>query len=146
MPFLVFILCSTLICIPLAYYYSYTSKLLDQTGFEQAASTMSLGQMSEIVFMLLVPFFFRRLGVKWMILVGMAAWVVRYLLFAFGAPDQVTWMLLLGVAAARRLLRLLLRHRLHVHRPEGLVRQSATRPRACSCSSRRGSACSLATG
>lgn len=96
-PFLVFIICSTLICIPLAYYYSFTSKLLDQTGFEQVASTMSLGQMSEIVFMLLVPFFFRRLGVKWMILVGMAAWVVRYLLFAFGAPEQVNWMLLLGV-------------------------------------------------
>ncbi|QDT69842.1 Putative nucleoside transporter YegT [Planctomycetes bacterium MalM25] len=96
-PFAVFIVCSTLVCIPLAYYYSFTSKLLDQTGFEQVASTMTLGQMSEIVFMLLIPFFFRRLGVKWMILIGMAAWVVRYLLFAFGAPDQVTWMLLAGV-------------------------------------------------
>jgi nucleoside transporter len=95
--FLVFILCSTLICIPLAYYYSYTSMLLSQTGFEQPASTMTLGQMSEIFFMLLVPFFFRRLGVKWMILVGMAAWVVRYLLFAFGAPDQVIWMMLAAV-------------------------------------------------
>jgi MFS family permease len=47
--------------------------------------------------MLLIPFFFRRLGVKWMILVGMAAWVARYVLFALGAPEQVTWMLLLGV-------------------------------------------------
>jgi hypothetical protein len=53
--------------------------------------------MSEIVFMLMIPFFFRRLGVKWMILVGMAAWVVRYLLFAFGAADQVVWMILLAV-------------------------------------------------
>ena len=96
-PFAVFIVCSTLVCIPLAYYYSFTSKLLAQTGFEQVASTMTLGQMSEIIFMLLIPFFFRRLGVKWMILVGMLAWVVRYFLFAFGAPDQVTWMLLLGV-------------------------------------------------
>jgi nucleoside transporter len=96
-PFAVFILCSTLICIPLAYYYGYTSNLLGQVGFEQPASTMTLGQMSEIVFMLLVPFFFRRLGVKWMILVGMAAWVVRYLLFAFGAPDQVVWMILLAI-------------------------------------------------
>lgn len=95
--FLVFILCSTLICIPLAYYYSYTSMLLSQTGFEQPASTMTLGQMSEIFFMLLVPFFFRRLGVKWMILVGMAAWVIRYLLFAFGAPEQVIWMLIAAV-------------------------------------------------
>ena len=58
---------------------------------------MTLGQMSEIFFMLLVPFFFRRLGVKWMILVGMAAWVLRYLLFAFGAPEQVVWMLFAAV-------------------------------------------------
>jgi MFS family permease len=96
-PFLVFILCSTLICIPLAYYYGFTSNLLGQVGFQAAASTMTLGQMSEIFFMLLIPFFFRRLGVKWMILVGMAAWVARYLLFAFGAPDQVRWMILLAV-------------------------------------------------
>jgi MFS family permease len=54
--------------------------------------------MSEIIFMLLIPFFFRHLGVKLMILIGMACWVIRYLLFAFAAPDQVTWMLLLAVA------------------------------------------------
>lgn len=96
-PFFIFILCSTLICIPLAYYYGYTSMYLSQIGFKQPASTMTLGQMSEIFFMLLIPFFFRRLGVKWMILVGMAAWVLRYLLFAFGAPDQVAWMILAAV-------------------------------------------------
>ena len=97
-PFLVFIVCSTLICIPLAYYYSNASVFLQNMGFEQAASAMSIGQMSEIFFMLLVPFFFRKLGVKKMILVGMGAWVVRYLLFAFGAPDQVAWMLFAGIA------------------------------------------------
>lgn len=96
--FLVFMLCSGLICIPLAYYYGLTSNYLTNTGFEQAASSMTIGQMSEIFFMLLIPFFFRKLGVKWMILVGMIAWVVRYLLFAFGAPDQVVWMLFAGVA------------------------------------------------
>lgn len=96
--FLVFILCSGLICIPLAYYYGTTAQFLTTTGFEQAASSMTIGQMSEIVFMLLIPFFFRRLGVKWMILVGMLAWVLRYLLFAFGAPDQVVWMLFAGIA------------------------------------------------
>lgn len=96
--FAVFIVCSTLICIPLAYYYAFTSNLLTTAGFEQAATTMTIGQMSEVVFMLLIPFFFRRLGVKWMILVGMLAWVARYVLFALGAPDQVAWMLLLGVA------------------------------------------------
>lgn len=97
-PFLVFAVCSALICIPLAYYYGQTSAFLGAAGFRQPASTMTLGQMSEIFFMLLIPFFFRKLGVKAMLLVGMGAWVARYALFAFGAPDQVAWMLLLGVA------------------------------------------------
>ncbi len=96
--FFVFMLCSTLICIPLAYYYSNTSGFLADMGFEQPASAMTIGQMSEIIFMLLIPFFFRRLGVKWMILIGMAAWVLRYLLFAWGAPNQVVWMLFAGIA------------------------------------------------
>ena len=96
-PFLVFIICSTLICIPLAYYYGLTSQFLGNVGFVAAASSMSLGQMSEIIFMLLIPFFFARLGVKFMILVGMLAWVVRYALFAFGAEDQVVWMLFLSI-------------------------------------------------
>ena len=97
-PFLVFITCSTLICIPLAYYYGNTAMYLDNTGFTAPASSMTIGQMSEIFFMLLIPFFFRRLGVKNMILIGMACWVLRYLLFAVGAPNQVAWMLYLGIA------------------------------------------------
>jgi len=96
--FAVFMICSMLICIPLGYYYGTMSNYLGNTGFLQPASTLTIGQMSEIFFMLLIPFFFRKLGVKWMILVGMLAWVTRYLLFAFGAPDQVVWMILLGVA------------------------------------------------
>lgn len=97
--FLVFAICSTLICIPLAYYYGMTGSFLTQTGFGAAAATMTIGQMSEIFFMLLIPFFFRRLGLKVMILVGMAAWIVRYALFSFSsAPDPVTWMILLAVA------------------------------------------------
>jgi len=96
--FLVFIICSTLICVPLAYYFSATSVFLTDMGFKQPASSMSIGQMSEIIFMLLIPFFFRKLGVKWMILVGMLAWVLRYLLFAMAAPDQVVWMLFLAIA------------------------------------------------
>lgn len=96
--FLIFAVCSTLICVPLAYYYGMTSTYLNQTGFSQAAATMTIGQMSEIFFMLLIPFFFRRLGLKMMIMIGMACWVIRYALFAFGAPDQITWMLLLAVA------------------------------------------------
>jgi len=96
--FLIFAVCSTLICVPLAYYYGMTGSYLTQTGFTQAAATMTIGQMSEIIFMLLIPFFFRKLGLKIMIMVGMACWVIRYALFAYGAPDQVTWMLLLAVA------------------------------------------------
>lgn len=96
--FFIFILCSTLICVPLAYYYSTTSIFLSDMGFKQPASSMSIGQMSEIVFMLLIPFFFRKLGVKKMILIGMGAWVLRYLLFSFGAPDQAVWMLFLAIA------------------------------------------------
>ncbi len=96
--FLIFAICSTLICIPLAYYYGSTSQFLGQSGFAAAGATMTLGQMSEIFFMLLIPFFFRKLGVKTMILIGMGCWVIRYILFSYGAPAQTTWMLLLAVA------------------------------------------------
>ena len=96
--FLIFIICSGIICIPLAYYYNYGPDFLTKTGFTESAATSTLGQMLEAVFMIMIPFFFRKLGVKWMILIGMGAWVIRYLLFAYGAPDQVTWMLLMGVA------------------------------------------------
>ena len=96
-PFLVFITCSTLICIPLAYCYAFTSNYLTYIGFKAAGSTMTLGQMSEILFMLLIPFFYRRLGVKNMILVGMLAWVIRYALFSVGAPAQSVSMILIAV-------------------------------------------------
>ena len=96
--FAVFAICSTLICIPLAYYYGQTADFLTATGFKESTSTMTIGQMSEIVFMILIPFFFRKLGVKLMLLIGMGCWVARYALFAFGAPDQIAWMLLAGVA------------------------------------------------
>jgi nucleoside transporter len=96
----VFIICSFLICIPLAGYYQQARTFVEQSGVVVANSatfTMSFGQMSEVVFMLLMPMFFRRLGVKWMLLVGMGAWVLRYGLFAMGAEDKVAWMILLGV-------------------------------------------------
>jgi nucleoside transporter len=97
-PFYVFVLCSFLICIPLAAYYNFTQLYLAAVGVQQIAATQTLGQVSEVGFMLLMPFFFRRLGVKWMILVGMAAWVLRYALFALGAPDAVIWMVVAGIA------------------------------------------------
>ena len=96
-PFYVFVASSFLICIPLAAYYNFTQLYLGAAGVENIAATQTLGQMSEMVFMFLMPFFFARLGVKWMLLVGMAAWVVRYALFALGAPDAVFWMIAFGI-------------------------------------------------
>ena len=95
--FFVFSLCSFLICIPLAAYYAYTATYAGQSGIEKIALNMSFGQMSEVVFMLIMPLFFVRLGVKWMLLVGMAAWVLRYGLFAASVSDQVYWMILGGI-------------------------------------------------
>ena len=97
LPFAVFILGSFLICIPLAAYYAYAPVYAGKVGFENVAYTMSFGQMSEIVFMLLMPFFFRRLGVKWMLAVGMLAWVVRYGLFAAADDNNIQYMVFLGI-------------------------------------------------
>ncbi|MDX1740884.1 MAG: MFS transporter, partial [Rhodothermales bacterium] len=77
-------------------YGGATFALLDNI-FSSPANLMSLGQISEVVFMLLMPLFFRKLGVKWMLLVGMGAWVLRYVLFALGAPGSVFWMLAGGI-------------------------------------------------
>lgn len=95
--FAVFILSSFLICIPLAYYFANAAVSLGVNGFTEPASTLTLGQMSEIFFMLLIPFFFRKLGVKWMILIGMAAWVIRYVLFAYAGSTNMIWMLFAAV-------------------------------------------------
>ncbi|MFK7759013.1 MAG: nucleoside permease [Phycisphaerales bacterium] len=95
--FAVFALCSFLLCIPLAAYYSFAGQFVGESGFEKIASTMSTGQMSEIVFMLVMPFFFKRWGVKWMLAVGMLAWVIRYGLFATAADDNIKWMVLSGI-------------------------------------------------
>ena len=95
--FWVFITASLLLCIPLAAYYNFTQLFLGDAGVERIAATQTLGQMSEVVFMLLMPFFFARLGVKWMLAVGMGAWVLRYVLFALAAPDAVFWMIATGI-------------------------------------------------
>jgi len=95
--FAVFALCSLLISIPLAFYYAFTNLFLNEQGMEGVAATMSLGQASEVIFMVLMPLFFRRLGVKWMLLVGMLAWVVRYAFFASGDLSTGAWMLYAGI-------------------------------------------------
>ena len=94
--YLIFMISSTLICIPLAFYYMIASRVVEMGGLP-IGQTMSYGQMSEIFFMLVLPFFFVRLGVKWMLAVGMLAWVTRYGLFAVGAPDEVAWMITTGI-------------------------------------------------
>jgi len=93
----VFALASFLICIPLQFYYAFTNLFLNEVGVVNAAGKMTGGQMSELLCMLLIPWFFRRLGVKYMLAVGMLAWVVRYAMFAFGAPGELMWMLWLGI-------------------------------------------------
>lgn len=95
--FMIFFLASIAICIPLSFYYSFTNSFLNDIKMDNAASKMTLGQVSEFAFMLLIPFMFRRLGVKAMIMIGIAAWVVRYLLFAYGNVTSELWMLYLGI-------------------------------------------------
>ena len=95
--FLEFFVSSVLICIPLAFYYQNANLFLNETGMKNAAGNMTFGQISEVLFMLLLPLFFKRFGLKLTLLVGMLAWPVRYLLFAYGDAGQGTWMLFLGI-------------------------------------------------
>jgi MFS family permease len=94
---LIFVLASFFICIPLQFYYAFTNLFLNQVGVENAAGKMTGGQMSELVCMILIPWFFRRLGVKYMLVAGMGAWVLRYLLFAYGNPTTGMWMFWGGI-------------------------------------------------
>ena len=86
--FLTFALASCALCIPLAFYYAFTANYLQDVGMESVAAKMTLGQMSELICMVLIPFFFARLGVKKMLIVGMFAWTARYLSFAFGGMED----------------------------------------------------------
>ena len=96
-PFYVFIAASLLLCIPLAAYYNFTQLFLGNAGVTRIAATQTLGQMSEVGFMLLMPLMFVRLGVKRMLMVGMGAWVLRYVLFAVAAPGAVFWIIVIGI-------------------------------------------------
>lgn len=95
--YLVFAISSFLICIPLSVYYGFTGNYLSDVGITNVAGTMTIGQMSEIFFMVTMPLFFARLGVKWMIAVGMLAWVLRYSAFAIGTPESLIW-IYIGIA------------------------------------------------
>jgi nucleoside transporter len=96
-PFYVFIVASFLLCIPLAAYYNFTQLFLGSAGIAKIAATQTLGQVSETGFMLLMPLMFLRLGVKRMLMVGMAAWVLRYGLFSIAAPNAVISLIIIGI-------------------------------------------------
>jgi len=96
--FLVFFISSILICIPLAFYYSQANPFLVELGVENATAKMTIGQISEVLFMLLLPLFFKRFGIKWTLVFGMLAWVLRYLFFAYGDAGGLSFMLIIGIA------------------------------------------------
>jgi nucleoside transporter len=95
--FAIFIISSFLICIPLATYFAYAPVFASAIGFKAPGAALSLGQVSEVFFMLVMPIFFVRLGVKYMLLLAMAAWAVRYAFFAAAAPGKTEWMVIAGV-------------------------------------------------
>jgi len=95
--YLYFFVASILICIPLAFYYQHANQFLNEIGMKAAASKMIMGQISEVLFLLLLPLFLKRYGVKKALIVGILAWSIRYTLFAFGNTGELTWMLILGI-------------------------------------------------
>jgi nucleoside transporter len=95
--FAIFVLGSFLLCIPLQFYYAFANPYFTEAGMNAPAAKMTMGQMSEIGFMILMPWFLVRLGVKRMLLIGMVAWALRYSLFAYGNTGSLAWMLYLGI-------------------------------------------------
>ena len=96
--FLVFFISSILICIPLAFYYQHANQFLTEINVENATGKMTIGQISEVLFMLLLPWFFTKFGFKKTLIVGMLAWFLRYLLFAYGNAGEGAFMLIIGIA------------------------------------------------
>lgn len=96
-PYIIFFIAAILVCIPLSFYYGFANPFLNEVGMKQAASKMILGQFSEGLFILAIPFMFNRIGVKNMLLLGMIAWILRYLCFAHGSVGANEWMLYAGI-------------------------------------------------
>ena len=95
--YVLFFITSVLVCIPLAFYYQHANQFLNELGMEAAASKMALGQFSELLFLLVLPFFLKRFGFKLTLIVGLLGWGIRYLLFAFGNIETTSWILFLGI-------------------------------------------------
>jgi nucleoside transporter len=95
--FAIFAVASFLICIPLQFYYAFTNPFLNEIGVKYAAAKMTMGQMSELLFMVTLPFFFKRLGIKRTLMLGMLAWAARYLMFGYGNAGPLAWMLYIGI-------------------------------------------------
>ncbi len=96
--FLIFFIASILICIPLAFYYQNANPFLTEVGLQNPTAKMAIGQVSEVLFLLLIPFLFKKFGFKNTILIGMLAWAVRYILFAYGNAGEWSFMLIAGIA------------------------------------------------
>jgi len=96
--FAVFVITAFLFCIPLTLYWGFATMFLQDTGVANVVGTMTLGQASQIVFMLLMPFVLGRLGVKWVFVLALLGWATRYFLFHIGCGGSGAWSLYLGVA------------------------------------------------
>ena len=96
-PYLIFFIAAILVCIPLSFYYGFANLFLNEAGMEDAAGKMVLGQFSEALFILAIPFLFYRIGVKNMLILGMIAWLLRYICFAYGNTGDNMWMLYAGI-------------------------------------------------
>jgi nucleoside transporter len=96
-PYLIFFIAAILVCIPLSFYYGFANVFLNTIGMDNAAGKMTLGQFSEAIFILAIPFLFNSIGVKKMIFIGMIAWILRYVCFAYGDVSNNIWMLYAGI-------------------------------------------------
>lgn len=95
--FLIFVISSILICIPLSFYYAWANPSLTDSGMTNVENKMSLGQASEIIFMLLIPVIYARFGVKWMLISALLAWIVRFVGFGYGDAGTSEWLLYLAI-------------------------------------------------
>jgi nucleoside transporter len=95
--FLIFIIASVLACIPLTFYFSFTNTYLNEVHVQNAAGKMTLGQASEVIMMLVMPFVLRRITVKGILLMGLLAWSIRYALLAYGNADTGMWMFYIAI-------------------------------------------------